>query len=43
MVQFVTFTGVLPGLWMDAAWLMAEALPPAGQLGTEMALGAADA
>ena len=28
---------VLPGLWLEAAWLTAEALPPAGRLGMEMA------
>ena len=33
-------TRVLPGLWLDAAWLTAATLPPAGKLGTEMALSA---
>ncbi len=28
---------VLPGLWLEAAWLTAASLPPAGRLGTEMA------
>jgi len=28
---------VLPGLWLEAAWLTAEEFPPAGRLGTQMA------
>lgn len=31
---------VMPGIWLDAAWLTAEAFPPAGRLGTEMGQGA---
>ena len=28
---------VLPGLWLEAAWLTSEEFPPAGRLGTQMA------
>lgn len=31
---------VLQGLWLEAAWLTAAALPPAGRLGTDMAAAA---
>ena len=31
---------VLPGLGLEAVWLTAEALPPAGRLGTEMPMSA---